>query len=117
MAGNFLKYAGPLTPKDLPVDAHELLALAAPRPVFISCGSSQVEGGWVDDKGQFMAEVAAGPVYKLLGKRGLGATDMPPIGTSLLAGELAFRQHEGGHTDAPNWPAFLQFASRYISGN
>jgi hypothetical protein len=117
MAGNFLKYAGPLTPKDLPVDAHELIALAAPRPVFISCGSPQVEGGWVDDKGQFMAEVAAGPVYKLLGKKGLGTTDMPPIGTSLVAGDLAFRQHEGGHTDAPNWPAFLQFASRYMSGN
>jgi hypothetical protein len=117
MAGDFLKYAGPLTPKDLPVDAHELIALAAPRPVFISCGSPQVEGGWVDDKGQFMAEVAAGPVYKLLGKKGLGTTDMPPIGTSLVAGDLAFRQHEGGHTDAPNWPAFLQFASRYLSGN
>ena len=114
MAGNFLKYAGPLTPKDLPVDAHELIALAAPRPVFISCGSPQVEGGWVDDGGQFMAEVAAGPVYNLLGKKGLGTTDMPPIGTSLVAGDLAFRQHEGGHTDAPNWPAFLQFASRYM---
>ena len=116
MAGNFLKYAGPLTPKDLPVDAHELIALAAPRPVFISCGSPQVEGGWVDDKGQFMAEVAAGPVYELLGKKGLGATEMPPIGTSLVAGDLAFRQHEDGHTDAPNWPAFLQFASRYMNG-
>jgi len=117
MAGNFLKYAGPLTPGDLPVDAHELIALAAPRPVFISCGSPQVEGGWVDDKGQFMAEVAAGPVYELLGKKGLGTTEMPPIGTALITGDLAFRQHEGGHTDGPNWPAFLQFASRYLSGN
>jgi hypothetical protein len=116
MAGNFLKYAGPLIPKDLPVDAHELIALAAPRPVFISCGSPQVEGGWVDDKGQFMAEVAAGPVYELLGKKGLGTTEMPPMGTSLLAGDLAFRQHEGGHTDAPNWPAFLQFASHHMNG-
>ena len=117
MAGNFLKYAGPLTPNDLPVDAHELIALAAPRPVFISCGSPQVEGGWVDDKGQFMAEVAAGPVYELLGKKGLGTAEMPPIGTSLMTGDLAFRQHEGGHTDGPNWPAFLQFASRYMSSN
>jgi hypothetical protein len=113
MAGNFLKYAGPLTPNDLPVDAHELIALAAPRPVFISCGSPQVEGGWVDDKGQFMAEVAAGPVYELLGKKGLGTADMPTIGTSLVAGGLAFRQHDGGHTDGPNWPAFLQFASHH----
>jgi (4-O-methyl)-D-glucuronate---lignin esterase len=117
MAGNFLKYAGPLTPNDLPVDAHELIALAAPRPVFISCGSPQVEGGWVDDNGQFMAEVAAGPVYELLGRKGLGATEMPTIGTALISGELAFRQHEGGHTDGPNWPAFLQFASRYMNRN
>ncbi|HXX43449.1 MAG TPA: hypothetical protein VEJ38_01880 [Candidatus Acidoferrales bacterium] len=117
MAGNFLKYAGSLTPNDLPVDAHELIALAAPRPLFISCGSPLVEGNWVDDKGQFMAEVAAGPVYELLGKRGLGTTEMPPIGTALVSGDLAFRQHEGGHTDGPNWPAFLEFASRYLSGN
>jgi len=116
MAGNFLKYAGPLTPKDLPVDAHELIALAAPRPVFISCGSLKVEGGWVDDKGQFMAEVAAGPVYELLGEKGLEATEMPDIGVSLIKGDLAFRQHEGGHTDGPNWPAFLTFANRYFKG-
>ena len=115
MAGNFLKYAGPLNPSDLPVDAHELIAMAAPRPVFISCGSPLVEGTWVDDKGQFMAEVAAGPVYELLGKRGLGVTEMPPIGTALIDGDLAFRQHEGPHTDLPNWPAFLEFASRYMS--
>jgi len=115
-AGNFLKYAGPLTANDLPVDAHELIAMAAPRPVFISCGSPQVEGGWVDDKGQFMAEVAAGPVYELLGKKGLGTTEMPPIGNSLMRGDLAFRQHEGGHTDGPNWPAFLRFGSRYMGG-
>ncbi len=115
MAGNFLKYAGPLTPNDLPVDAHELIALAAPRPVFISCGSPQVEGGWVDDKGQFVAEVAAGKVYELLGKKGLGTAEMPPIGTALIDGDLAFRQHEGGHTDGPNWPTFLEFASRYMN--
>jgi sialate O-acetylesterase len=63
MAGNFLKYAGPLTASDLPVDAHELLALCAPRPVFVSSGSQQVEGGWVDARGMFLAAVAAGPVY------------------------------------------------------
>jgi len=114
MTGNFLKYAGPLTPNDMPVDAHELIALAAPRPVFISCGSPKVEGGWVDDKGQFMAEVAAGPVYTLLGKKGLETTEMPAIGTPLIKGELAFRQHDGGHTDLPNWPTFLAFAARYL---
>src|ERR1043166_9427326 len=78
MAGNFLKYAGPLTWNDLAVDAHELIALCAPRPVFISCGSPQVEGNWVDSRGQFMAAVAAGPVYRLFGKKDLGTTEMPP---------------------------------------
>src|SRR5205807_3432143 len=54
MAASFLKYAGPLTPNDLPVDAHELIALCAPRPVFISTGSPTVEGSWVDAKGMFL---------------------------------------------------------------
>lgn len=114
MAGNFLKYAGPLTPNHLPVDAHELIALCAPRPVFISSGSQQVEGGWVDAKGMFLAAAGAGPVYRLLGKKDLGTTDFPPIETSLIDGEIAFRQHSGGHTTGPNWPTFLTFASRYL---
>jgi hypothetical protein len=114
MAGNFLKYAGPLTPKDLPVDAHELIALCAPRPVFISCGSPEVEGTWVDGRGQFMAAVAAGPVYRLLGKKDLGTTDFPPMETALIDGEIAFRQHSGGHTTGPNWPTFLRYAGRYF---
>ncbi len=114
MAGNFLKYAGPITPGDLPVDAHELIALCAPRPVFISSGSQQVEGGWVDAKGMFLAAVAAGPVYKLLGKKDLGTSDFPPMETALIDGDISFRQHSGGHTTGPNWPTFLTFASRYL---
>jgi (4-O-methyl)-D-glucuronate---lignin esterase len=114
MAGNFLKYAGPLTPDDLPVDSHELVALCAPRPVFISSGSQQVEGGWVDAKGMFLGAVGAGPVYELLGKQSLGTTEFPPMETPLIAGDIAFRQHSGGHTTAPNWPTFIIFASRYF---
>lgn len=114
MAGNFLKYAGPLTPNDLPIDAHELIALCAPRPVFISCGSPNVEGNWVDSRGQFLAAVAAGPVYTLLGKKDLGTSEMPPIEKGLTDGDLAFRQHAGGHTTGPNWPTFLTFAGRYF---
>jgi len=119
MAGNFLKYAGPLTWNDLPIDAHELIGLCAPRPVFISYGASEgtgAEGKWVDQRGSFMAAVAAGPVYRLLGKKDLGTTEFPPIETALINGELAFRQHSGGHTTGPNWPTFLEFASRYIKG-
>jgi hypothetical protein len=119
MAGNFLKYAGPLTWADLPVDAHELIALCAPRPIFVSYGASVgpgAEGQWVDQRGSFMAEVAAGPVYRLLGKKDLGTAEFPPIETALVDGDLAFRQHRGGHTTGPNWPTFLQFADRYIKG-
>jgi len=114
MAGNFLKYAGPLTPNDLPVDAHELIALCAPRPVFISSGSQQVEGGWVDAKGMFLGAVNAGPVYRLLDKKDLGTTEMPPMENALIEGDIAFRQHRFGHTTGPNWPTFLQFAGRYF---
>lgn len=113
MAGNFLKYAGPLNANDLPVDSHELIALCAPRPVFIGAGATKGDG-WVDAKGMFLAAAAAGPVYELLGKKGLGTTEFPPIETSLLDGDIAFRQHSGGHTPAPNWPAFITFASRYL---
>ncbi len=114
MAGNFLKYAGPLTWDDLPVDSHELVALCAPRPVFISVGSQQVEGGWIDAKGMFLAGVGAGPVYKLLGQSDLGTAEFPPQETALIDGAIAFRQHNGGHTAGPNWPTFLQFADRYF---
>lgn len=113
MAGNYLKYAGPLTPNDLPVDAHELIALCAPRPVFISSGAVQGDG-WVDAKGMFLAAAGAGPVYKLLGKKDLGTIEFPPIETGLMDGDIAFRQHKAGHTPAPNWPVFLDFASRYF---
>ena len=114
MAPNFLKYAGPLTVNDLPVDQHELIALCAPRPVFVSSGSQQVEGGWVDARGMFLGAVNAGPVYRLLGRKDLGTSEFPPIETALIDGDIAFRQHSGGHTTGPNWPTFLTFASRYI---
>ena len=115
MAGNFLKYAGPLTPNDLPVDSPELIALCAPRPVFISSGAPQVEGGWIDAKGMFLGAVGAGPVYKLLGAKDLGSTEFPPVEHPLVSGDVAFLEHSGGHTLGPNWPPFLDFASRYFS--
>jgi len=123
MAGNFIKYGASdpsKTAADIPVDSHELIALCAPRPCFISYGL--VEKGdakWVDAHGSFMAGVLAGPVYKLLGKKDFGTpgdylTDaMPPV-NSLIGGELAWRQHDGGHEVTPNWPAFFEWAGRYI---
>ena len=112
---NFIKYAGPLTALDLPIDAHELIALCAPRPVFISVGAPDVEGQWIDAKGMFLAGVHAEPVYNLLGKRGLGLTEFPPQETALIDGEIAFRQHAGGHTVGPNWPVFIKYAEGYFS--
>jgi hypothetical protein len=123
MAGNFIKYGAsePLkTAADLPVDSHELIALCVPRPCFISYGL--VERGdakWVDAHGSFMAGVLAGPVYTLLGKRDFGTagdylTDqMPPI-KQLIGGELAWRQHEGGHDVTPNWPTFFNWVGAYV---
>jgi lysophospholipase L1-like esterase len=118
MSGSFLKYGGPLAPPDIPVDAHELIALCAPRPTFISYGASTgpgAEGTWVDQKGSFMAAVAAGPVFKLLGKRDLGTDVMPPVETALVDGELAWRMHGGGHTTGPNINTFVAWAERYIN--
>jgi hypothetical protein len=120
MAGNFLKYAGPLNWNDLPVDSHELIAMCAPRPVFLSAGKGGYDaepGGdsWVDAKGTFLAGVGAGPVYRLLGKKDLGAAEYPPIETLIATGDIAFRQHSSGHTDQPNWPYFIDFASKHMS--
>jgi hypothetical protein len=112
-AGNFIKYAGPLTQEDLPVDGHHVVALCAPRPVFISSGSASVEGQWVDAKGMFLGGAMAGPVYELLGKKSMPTIVFPPQAT-LLDGDVAFRQHEGGHTTGPNWPYFIEFAKRYF---
>ena len=107
MAGNFRKYGGRWN--DLPVDAHELIALVAPRPVFIT-GATQ--DPWSDPHGEFLAVLAAGPVYRLLGRNDVGATDMPAPNVALISGDVAFRKHIGAHTDLPDWPVFLEYAAR-----
>jgi hypothetical protein len=124
MAGNYIRYAElspkEVTPADMPVDMHELIALCAPRPVLIDGGTLEGGDGWADTRGTFLAEVAAGPVYKLLGKKALsndsGPTDaFPPVGAPLLAGDLAFVQHPGGHNPQPSFATFVEFASRYLT--
>ena len=121
MAGNYLKYGGPQTAADLPVDAHELIALCAPRLTFISYGvPEQGDARWLDHRGSYMAAVAAGPVFKLLGAKDLGVSNdyrtetMPPVNVGRLDGQLAWRQHDGGHTDAPNLQYFLKWADRFM---
>lgn len=111
--GNFIKYASSKSVDDLPVDAHMLVALCAPRPVFISAGSPFIEGQWVDAKGMFLAGVHAGSVYKLLGRQGLESNQFPFLGQALTDGEVAFRQHAGGHSTGPNWSTWIAWAHRY----
>src|SRR5262249_13893776 len=115
MARHLLQVARPPAPPRPPRHAPELIALCAPRPVFISYGASTgpgAEGQWVDQRGSFMAAVAAGPVYRLLGKKDLGTTEFPQVETALIDGEVAFRQHKSGHTTGPNWPTLLKVARR-----
>jgi hypothetical protein len=127
MAGNFLKYGaseasfGSKTPGDLPVDAHELLALCAPRLTFVSYGVPEKgDAKWLDQQGSFMAAAAAQPVFRLLGAKDLGVTadyhtaKMPAVNAGLLDGQLAWRQHDGGHTDAPNWKYFIPWADKFL---
>ena len=127
MAGNFLKYGaadatfGSRNAGDIPVDAHQLIALCAPRPTFISYGiPERGDAKWLDQQGSFMAAVAAGPVFRLLGARDLGTSDdynsekMPPVNTGLLDGHLAWRQHDGCHTDGPNWKYFIPWVDRFL---
>jgi len=127
MAGNFMKYGaaeatfGSKNAGDLPVDAHELIALCAPRPTFISYGVPEKgDAKWLDHQGSYMAAIAAGPVFRLLGGKDLGTSDdynkekMPAVNVSMLNGQLAWRQHDGGHTDGPNWKYFIPWADKFL---
>jgi hypothetical protein len=127
MAGNFLKYGaaestfGSRNAGDLPVDAHMLIALCAPRLTFISYGvPARGDASWLDQQGSYMATVAAGPAFRLLGARDLGEREdyrtakMPPVNTGLLDGELAWRQHDGGHEDRSNMKYFIAWANKFI---
>lgn len=111
-APNFLKYDGPLTVDNLPVDAHDLIALVAPRPLFIGAGTVDHGDGWVDARGSFEAARAASPAYRLLKVQGLVGDSFPPVGAARDKGNIAFRQQPDGHSNALNWPYFLDFAAR-----
>jgi len=130
MAGNYLKYAaseasfGSKTGCDFSVDSHELIALCAPRLTFISYGVPEKgDAKWLDQTGSYMATVAAGAAFKLLGAKDIGVSNdymkekMPPVLTGMLDGELAWRQHDGGHTDAPNFQFFIPWASKLLKYN
>jgi hypothetical protein len=127
MAGNFLKYGasdatfGPKTAADIPVDSHELIALCAPRFTFISYGVPEKgDANWLDHQGSYMATVAAGQVFRLLGVHDIGdksdyhVAKMPGVNVGMLDGELAWRQHDGGHEDQSNMKYFIAWADKKI---
>jgi len=127
MAGNFMKYGaseatfGSMSPGDIPVDSNDLIALCAPRLTFISYGIPEKgDAKWLDHQGSFMATVDASRVFALLGAKGIvvdqdyRTAKMPPVNQGMLDGQLAWRQHDGGHTDAPNMKWFIEWANKFI---
>lgn len=121
-AGNLFNWMGPLNDnaymprkvEKLRVDAHSVIALAAPRPVFLNGGTTDT---WSDAPGTYLTALAASPVYELLGAKGVVMNDDSPIpDTAYIEGDIGYRVHDGGHTPIPDWPAFIEFARRYLNG-
>ena len=109
LAENYAKYAG--FPDTAPMDAHLLVALIAPRPLLLQTGSTDK---WSDPKGEFLTEVAAGPVYKLLGKDGLD-TDIWPAAKQRILHDLGYYMHEGGHGMVPtDWGIYIDFLKIHL---
>lgn len=109
MAPAFVRYGR--DPAAMPVDAHDMIALIAPRPLFITGGTQDL---WADPLGEFKACVAATPVYRLLGKTGISGAGLPAPDAPPTPGDLSFREHKGGHTDTLDWPSFMQFAEKKL---
>jgi hypothetical protein len=134
LAGNAMRYAGvdesstdgymPRKVLRMPVDAESLVALCAPRPIFIGSGDVAKGEAWADPYGMYLTAVAAGPVYELLGKKGVVMNDvmeyngkkipMPVTDKDYLSGDIGYRRHHGGHEAAPNYPAFKTFMLKYL---
>lgn len=110
LAGNFQKYVGHWN--DMPGDQHFIVALNAPHGLFLNGGTGDQ---WSDPVGEFLSAVAAGPVFKLLGKKDLGIDKLPPLDTPIIDGDIGWHYHTGGHAATPeDWKAFLTFAEKYL---
>jgi hypothetical protein len=109
-AENYQRYADHVN--EFPVDSHMLIALIAPRPLLLQTGDQDF---WSDPKGEFVAAVAATPVYRLLGRRGIESDQMPAAGQPLLNNSLGYYMHKGGHgTIASDWEVFLKFLQLHL---
>ena len=109
-AGNIQKYAGQWD--KLPGDQHFVISLVAPRPLFLNGGLGDQ---WSDPKGEFLGAVAAGPVYRLLGRKDMGTTELPPMDRPIIDGDIGWNYHSEGHQATPaDWQAFLKFLDKYF---
>jgi len=107
---NFNQYSG--NEDALPIDQHMLVALMAPRPVYVA---SATQDRWADPHGEFLSCVHASPVYRLLGLKGLGATEMPKPDAPIQIGRIAYHLRTGRHGMRDfDWQAYLDFADRHL---
>ena len=110
-AENYGRWAG--FPDKAPMDAHMLVALIAPRPVLLQTGTTDF---WSDPKGEFLSAVAAEPVYKLLGKQGLGlGVEGWPEEKVPVLHDIGYYMHDGGHGMVPSdWEIYVQFLKMHL---
>lgn len=98
--------------EDLPVDQHMLLALMAPRPVYVASG---IDDTWADPRGEYASAYHAGSVYQLFGLQGLKSEQFPAVGTVINEGHIGYHIREGGHSvELSDWRRFMDFCDRHL---
>lgn len=98
--------------KYMPFDQHEVVAMVAPRPIYIA---SAEDDNWADQKGEFLGGKGAEPVYALYGEAGIGINSLPPVDVPCANGFIAYHKRKGPHAVLPyDWDQFLKFADRFF---